>query len=92
MATMNGSVDPDLLREEIRLTRAELGETVQALAAKVDVKARMRRSAAHSADRARAQVHDAGASVRRHPVPWATIAAGTAAAIVLLLVIRGRRL
>jgi hypothetical protein len=91
MATTDGRVDPALLREEIRLTRAELGETVQALAAKADVKARVRRSAAHSADRARVQVHDAGVAVRRDPVPWAAIAAGTAAAIILLLVIRGRR-
>lgn len=91
MATTNGAVDPQLLREEIRLTRVELGETVQALAAKADVKARVRRSAAHSADRARAQVYGAGAAVRRQPVPWATLAAGTAAAIILLWMIRGRQ-
>lgn len=35
------SDDPDELREQIGRTRAELGETVEALAAKTDVKARV---------------------------------------------------
>jgi ElaB/YqjD/DUF883 family membrane-anchored ribosome-binding protein len=34
--------DPDQLREEIEETRRELGDTVEALAAKADVKSRMR--------------------------------------------------
>ncbi|HEX6968706.1 MAG TPA: DUF3618 domain-containing protein [Micromonosporaceae bacterium] len=42
--------DPDALREEIRQTRADLGETVQALAAKADVKARVKDAATHKRD------------------------------------------
>jgi MYXO-CTERM domain-containing protein len=36
------SSDPDELREQIEETRAELGKTVEALAAKADVKARVK--------------------------------------------------
>ena len=37
--TGNGTGDTEALREEIRRTRVELGETMEALAAKADVKA-----------------------------------------------------
>jgi len=36
------SKDPEQIREEIEATRQELGDTVEAIAAKADVKARMR--------------------------------------------------
>jgi hypothetical protein len=91
MAHSNGTGDTEMLRAEIRQARADLGETVQALAAKADVKARVRRSAAHTAERARVRVNHAGEQVRHDPVPWAVIAAGAAGAIILLLLIRGRR-
>jgi ElaB/YqjD/DUF883 family membrane-anchored ribosome-binding protein len=49
--------DPEQIREEIEETRRELGDTVEALAAKADVKARVREkveatkeSAAHKKD------------------------------------------
>lgn len=48
VSSSNGSDsgrDLDALRQEIEQTRADLGETVQALAAKADVKARVRDSA-----------------------------------------------
>ncbi|MEV6301649.1 DUF3618 domain-containing protein [Actinoplanes sp. NPDC051861] len=54
----NGSAaKPDLvaLREEIRQTRADLGETVQALAAKADVKARAREQVAQTREKVRTQ-------------------------------------
>ena len=38
---MNEAKDPEQLREEIEETRRELGDTVEALAAKADVKARV---------------------------------------------------
>ncbi|WP_416905288.1 DUF3618 domain-containing protein [Micromonospora echinospora] len=128
--TGNGSGDPEALREEIRRTRIELGETVEALAAKVDVKARLRESAeqarermreqagqakervreqagqvrsqaaltmarvrgqaAQTAGTARAQAQGTGTMVRRDPVPWAVVAAGALATVMVLLIVRGR--
>jgi Protein of unknown function (DUF3618) len=37
-----GPKDPEQIRDEIETTRREMGDTVEALAAKADVKARMR--------------------------------------------------
>jgi hypothetical protein len=45
--------DPQQLRDEIAQTRAELGDTVQALAAKTDVKARAKRTASDAAGQIR---------------------------------------
>nr|WP_173167034.1 DUF3618 domain-containing protein [Phytohabitans suffuscus] len=78
----NGKVDTEALRAEIRQTRADLGETVQALAAKADVKARVRRSAAQTAERAREN--------RIQLVAAATAVTGVLAAIVVLTVLRKR--
>ncbi|BCL16847.1 hypothetical protein GCM10017556_45860 [Micromonospora sagamiensis] len=140
--TGNGTGDPEALREEIRRTRVELGETVEALAAKVDVKARLREQAeqakvrvreqagqakdrvreqagqakvrvreqagqvrsqaaltvakvrgqaTQTAGTARAQAQGTGTMVRRDPVPWAVVAAGALATVVVLLIVRGRR-
>jgi hypothetical protein len=88
--TVDGAPDVEALREEIRHTRADLGETVQALAAKADVKARMKESAAHTKDRVRESLHEAVESVRRRPAPWLA-AAAAAAALIALVVVRGRR-
>ncbi|MET8312248.1 DUF3618 domain-containing protein [Micromonospora sp. NPDC005173] len=122
--TGNGTGDTEALREEIRRTRVELGETMEALAAKADVKARLKESAeqarerlreqaaqtvarvrgqavrraedaraqAHEkGERVRAQAHEKGELVRRNPVPWAAIAAGAVATVVVLMIVRGRR-
>ncbi|SDZ33513.1 Protein of unknown function [Micromonospora pattaloongensis] len=102
MSSGNGSGDVEALRAEIRQTRAELGETVQALAARVDVKARMRESAdrtkqriqdqaAHTADVVRESVRGTGEKARRNAVPWALIAVAATAATVLVVLMRGRR-
>ena len=68
MSDKNGSTGgkPDVaaLREDIKQTRAELGETVQALAAKADVKARAKEQVELTKQKARAQVHDATDKVR----------------------------
>jgi Protein of unknown function (DUF3618) len=45
--------DPRQLREEILRTRAELGDTVEALAGRLDVRARAREAAAAARQRAR---------------------------------------
>jgi cobalamin biosynthesis Mg chelatase CobN len=58
----NGSAkrpDKAALREEIKQTRAELGETVQALAAKADVKARAKESVEHTKAKVKAQAAEA---------------------------------
>jgi predicted phage tail protein len=89
---VDGKQDLDALRAEIRLTRAELGQTVEALAAKADVKARMKESAEQTRERMRESAGHAVERVRgAGPVPWIAIAAGTAALVVVFLVIRRRR-
>jgi|HigsolmetaAR206D_1030411.scaffolds.fasta_scaffold02545_9 ElaB/YqjD/DUF883 family membrane-anchored ribosome-binding protein len=101
MTRSNGSGNPEALRAEIRQTRAELSETVQALAARADVKARIKGSAAQTRDRMRRRagrttasirgaLHDAGSLALRHPVSWAVTAAGVLA-VAALLVVRARR-
>lgn len=98
----NGRGDIEALRAEIRRTRAELSETAQALAARVDVKARLRDSAAQSSRRVRQRVERAAGTVagpvreansalhHRPPVPWVVLTAGAVAAVVVLILIRGR--
>ncbi|GIG92582.1 DUF3618 domain-containing protein [Plantactinospora endophytica] len=102
MTRSNGFGNPEALRADIRQTRAELGETVQALAAKADVKARIKGSAAQTRDRmkqragqttanVRSSVHDAGSVALRHPVSWAVLGAGALALAIVVLMARGRR-
>lgn len=69
------------LREEIDQTRTDLGDTVQELAARVDVPARMR-----------ARYRRGAARVRRAPVAWLAATGGAVvAAVAIVLVVRGRR-
>jgi ElaB/YqjD/DUF883 family membrane-anchored ribosome-binding protein len=62
----NGAAKPDIeaLRAEIKRTRAELGETVQALAAKADVKARAKQQVEQTRQRVMAQAAEVGERVR----------------------------
>jgi hypothetical protein len=62
--TANGSSDPDRTREDIEKTRAELGATVQALAAKTDVKARGRDRALEIRGRARQRLTSSAQTMR----------------------------
>ncbi|TDC59638.1 DUF3618 domain-containing protein [Micromonospora sp. KC207] len=108
----NGTGDTEALREEIRRTRVELGETMEALAAKANVKARLRSSAEQAKGRVREQAAQtvarvrgqaaqgaeaarnraaSGAELARGPLPWAAVAAGAVATMIVLLVVRGRR-
>lgn len=68
MSASNGAADrtPDVdeLRNEIRQTRAELGETVQALAAKADVKARAKETAEQTKQRLLESAQQAKEKVR----------------------------
>jgi CHASE3 domain sensor protein len=93
---------PDVaaLRAEIKQTRADLGETVQALAAKADVKARAKEQVEHAKDRVRAQAAEATGRVRdvalqaagtERRVPVALLVAGAAAIVGVIFLIRGSR-
>ena len=67
MSDKNGAgakPDIDALRAGIKQTRAELGETVQALAAKADVKARAKQQVEHTKQRVMAQAAEVGGRVR----------------------------
>ncbi|MFI7551148.1 DUF3618 domain-containing protein [Micromonospora sediminimaris] len=101
--TGNGTGDTEALREEIRRTRVELGETMEALAAKADVKKRLKSSADQARERVREQaavtvarvraqagLHQQGPG-RQGPAPFIALAAGAVAAAVVLMIIRGRR-
>ncbi|WP_255657605.1 DUF3618 domain-containing protein [Actinoplanes sp. L3-i22] len=112
------------LRAEIKQTRSDLGETVQALAARADVKARAREQVTQTKQRlldqaasatgrlrevaghASANVkdaagqtaavsgdvaHDAAVRVRSNQLPVVLIAAGLAAVVGVILIVRGRR-
>jgi hypothetical protein len=78
--------DPEQLRQEIDRTREELGETVAELAAKADVKARARDTAAGLAVRVKGQVSQArqdaaaGAGIWRRQLAAKTAGPGRAAA------------
>ncbi|MFV2021009.1 MULTISPECIES: DUF3618 domain-containing protein [unclassified Micromonospora] len=91
----NGTGDLDLLRAEIRQTRAELGQTVQALAAKTDVKSRVRLGAARTGQRLRDQAGRAVADARRTDlrgaVPVIVLTGVTLTAVVVWLMTKGRR-
>jgi len=67
MSDKNGSAskpDAAALRAEIKQTRADLGETVQALAAKADVKARAKDQVEQTKQKVKAQAAEAGEKVR----------------------------
>jgi len=59
-----GPIDVAALRAEIEHTRAELGETVQALAAKADVRARLQESADDYKARVRENARTVAAEAR----------------------------
>jgi hypothetical protein len=87
--------DTEAIRADIAATRAELGDTVEALAAKTDVKARAKESVAaveeRAADAARTAVVQVKETVRRRPAPVAAVLAGLAALVGAVMVVRRRR-
>lgn len=83
------SDDLQRLREDIARTRQELGETIEALSARLDVKARTRQGLQRAGRRAA----ELARPVRQpSPVMGAVVGAGVAAGLVLvaLLLRRGR--
>jgi hypothetical protein len=89
--------DPDQLREEIEETRQELGDTVEALAGKADVKAQAQAKVAQTEEQvraapqqAKARLGDLGHQAKERPAPAGAIAGAVLAAMVLLWLIRRR--
>lgn len=60
----NGSANPEFLRREILRTRGELAQTVEELAARADVKSRVKESADQAKARMRAQAGYAKARMK----------------------------
>ena len=80
------ATDPEALRTQIERTRAELGETVAALAAKADLRSRAAERFGSITGRARRRAAAAGDAVpARAAWPLAAVAAlGVAAAVALI--------
>lgn len=78
------------LREQIEHTRAELGDTVQALSDKTDVKARVHDKVEDTKQQVHQKVETGKARASSEPVPIAVVA-GVALALVVVLVARKRR-
>jgi cobalamin biosynthesis protein CobT len=83
--------DPDQLRGEIAEAREELGETVEALAAKADVKGRAKDKVYEQKARARAKVNEVTEQVKKKPAPVAAVVGGVGALLLLVLLRRRRR-
>jgi hypothetical protein len=83
------------LRSEIEETRAELGETVELLAQKADVKARAQEKVDETKARAVVAAGEAKdtlhTSVREKPKQWVAVAAAALAAFAALVVLKRRR-
>ncbi|MEW2443644.1 DUF3618 domain-containing protein [Micromonospora marina] len=85
--------DPQRLRAEIAQTRAALGDTVEALAAKTDVKARTKAGVEDAAAQAREKVTRAAGRIQRAAaaVPVAAVGAAALLAVLVSLLARRRR-
>ena len=70
---------PEELRREIERTRRELGETVDALSHKADVK-----------EQARIKKDEVRQQVSENPVPLVAVAGGVVALLLLLRLVRRR--
>jgi hypothetical protein len=78
------------LLDDIERTREQMGQTVEALAAKADVRAQVRRKAAEVTGAARQRGRRAVAAGQRRP-GLAVAAAGAAAALVTWILTRPMR-
>jgi len=89
--------DPDTLKHDIEETREALGETVEALSAKADVKAQaqqkvdeVKTQAQEKVDETKAQAQQKVEEVRERPAPTVGIAGAIAALLLVLWLIRRR--
>jgi ElaB/YqjD/DUF883 family membrane-anchored ribosome-binding protein len=88
--------DQQELEKEIEQTREQLGETVEALAAKVDVKARAQEQLGQLTARLKGKATEAtdkatqvGQQIRKRPIP-AAATAGVIGVLVLFFTLIGR--
>jgi len=65
-AVGNGKRGPEEIRADIEHTREELGDTVEALAAKTDIKAQAKAKVQHTKEHARAAVESKVEAVKEH--------------------------
>lgn len=84
--------EADALRESIEETRAELGQTVEALAEKADVKAQVKEKVDERKEQlretqhqAQAKIGDVGEQAKQNRVPVIAGAAGVLLLVLLLL-------
>lgn len=78
--------DPEQLREEIEEDREQLGDTVEALADKTDVKAQVQEKVAERKE----QLKGTADQIKQRPVPVGAAVAGVLAALILLRILRRR--
>jgi hypothetical protein len=86
--TANGTSDIDELQSQIEQTREELAETVDALGAKLDVKARAKEKLSSTTEQARASVGravDSATDDKGRPTPPVIVAVSAAAVTALLV-------
>jgi ElaB/YqjD/DUF883 family membrane-anchored ribosome-binding protein len=83
--------EAEQLRDEIAETREELGETVEALAAKADVKAQARAKVEETKAQAQQKVEETSEQVKENPFPVAALAGGIDAGVLLLVLLKRRR-
>jgi hypothetical protein len=81
----------DKLVADIEQTRRQLGDTIDALAAKVDVKAQARAQADATRLRLRQQMESAKSLGRRVPPSGAVVGAAVVVACLVVLIRRSRR-
>jgi Protein of unknown function (DUF3618) len=81
---------PEELRAEIERTRRDLGETVDALSHKADVKEQARLKKEELQQQARVKKDEVQHRVSANPVPFAAIIGGGIAVLALLRLIRRR--
>ena len=78
--------DPEELREQIEEDREQLGETVEALAQKADVKGQVQEKVAERKE----QLGAAAEQAKQKPVPIGAVVAGVLGALLLLRYLRRR--
>jgi Protein of unknown function (DUF3618) len=81
--------DPQQLQQEIERTRQELGDTVEALAHKADVKAQVQERVTDISQRAQATATQGARTVRDRRAPLAAL--GGAVLLAALLIVWWRR-